>query len=61
MGASLRPIDAMTEQVLIVLHQEQSTPGRVGYALRDRGYALDIRRPRFGDPYPPRWRSMPVR
>src|SRR6185369_14369408 len=45
-------IDAMTEQVLIVLHQEQSTPGRVGYALRDRGYALDIRRPRFGDPLP---------
>src|SRR4030095_1969319 len=44
--------DAMTEQVLIVLHQEQSTPGRVGYALRDRRYALDIRRPRFGDPLP---------
>ena len=43
---------AMTEKVLIVLHQEQSTPGRVGYALRDRGYALDIRRPRFGDPLP---------
>ena len=42
----------MTEKVLIVLHQEQSTPGRVGYALRDRGYALDIRRPRFGDPLP---------
>src|SRR6187431_1712450 len=42
----------MTKQVLIVLHQEQSTPGRVGYALRDRGYALDIRRPRFGDPLP---------
>ena len=45
------PIE-MTEKVLIVLHQEQSTPGRVGYALRDRGYALDIRRPRFGDPLP---------
>src|ERR1044072_9609531 len=42
----------MTEKVLIVLHQEQSTPGRVGYALRERGYALDIRRPRFGDPLP---------
>ena len=35
--------------VLIVLHQENSTPGRVGNALRERGYALDIRKPRFGD------------
>jgi GMP synthase (glutamine-hydrolysing) len=38
--------------VLIVLHQEQSSPGRVGYALRQRGYALDIRRPPLGDPLP---------
>src|SRR5256885_1202758 len=42
----------MSEKVLIVLHQEQSTPGRVGYALRQRGYELDIRRPRFGDALP---------
>lgn len=42
----------MTEKVLIVLHQEQSTPGRVGTALRQRGYDLDIRRPRFGDRLP---------
>jgi GMP synthase (glutamine-hydrolysing) len=46
------PPTAMTLPVLIILHQEQSTPGRVGYALRDRGYPLDIRRPRFGDPLP---------
>ncbi len=38
--------------VLIVLHQETSTPGRVGNALRAMGYPLDIRRPRFGDPLP---------
>jgi GMP synthase (glutamine-hydrolysing) len=38
--------------VLIVLHQETSTPGRVGNALRALGYVLDIRRPRFGDPLP---------
>src|SRR4029079_2237282 len=38
--------------VLIVLHQESSTPGRVGNALRALGYRLDIRRPRFGDPLP---------
>ena len=38
--------------VLIVLHQEHSTPGRVGHRLAARGYPLDIRRPRFGDPLP---------
>jgi GMP synthase (glutamine-hydrolysing) len=38
--------------VLVVLHQERSTPGRVGNALHSLGYALDIRRPRFGDPLP---------
>ncbi|BCP56054.1 glutamine amidotransferase [Kaistia sp. 32K] len=38
--------------VLIVLHQEHSTPGRVGLRLRERGYELDIRRPRFGDALP---------
>src|ERR1044071_7284710 len=42
----------MTEKVLIVLHQEQSFPTRRSSDLRDRGYALDIRRPRFGDPLP---------
>lgn len=38
--------------VLVVLHQEHSTPGRVGLRLSARGYRLDIRRPRFGDPLP---------
>jgi GMP synthase (glutamine-hydrolysing) len=38
--------------VLIVLHQEQSTPGRVGHYLMARGIPLDIRRPRYGDPLP---------
>lgn len=45
MGAPRQPI-------LVILHQENSTPGRVGYALRERGYVLDIRRPRYGDPLP---------
>jgi len=44
-GESLLP-------VLIVLHQETSTPGRVGNALRALGFRLDIRRPRFGDALP---------
>jgi GMP synthase (glutamine-hydrolysing) len=38
--------------VLIILHQESSTPGRVGNALRALGHGLDIRRPRFGDQLP---------
>ena len=38
--------------VLIVLHQESSSPGRVGNVLRALGHTLDIRRPRFGDPLP---------
>lgn len=44
--------DLVKPPVLIVLHQEHSTPGRVGLRLAERGYALDIRRPRFGDPLP---------
>ena len=42
----------MKRPVLVVLHQEHSTPGRVGLRLRERGYQLDIRRPRFEDPLP---------
>src|SRR6266568_2572932 len=38
--------------VLIVLHQEHSTPGRIGRLLREFGAPLDIRRPRFGDELP---------
>jgi GMP synthase (glutamine-hydrolysing) len=38
--------------ILIVLHQGNSTAGRVGHALQERGYKLDIRKPRFGDPLP---------
>jgi len=42
----------MVEQVLIILHQEHSTPGRVGHILRRRGLHLDIRRPALGDDLP---------
>ena len=38
--------------VLIVLHQEHSTPGRVGLALRAMDVRLDIRRPSLGEPLP---------
>lgn len=39
-------------KILIIVHQENSSPGRVGQGLRARGFELDIRRPRFGDPLP---------
>jgi len=42
----------MNRPILIVLHQEQSTSGRVGHYFQARGIPLDIRRPRFGDPLP---------
>ena len=41
-----------TRRILVVLHQEHSTPGRIGRLLREQGLSLDIRRPRFGDPLP---------
>ena len=42
----------MLKPVLLILHQEHSSPGRVGQTLAKLGYPLDIRRPRFGDPLP---------
>lgn len=44
--------DGDKRPVLIVLHQEGSTPGRVGRLLVERGHVLDIRRPRYGDKLP---------
>ena len=35
-----------------MLHQENSNPGHVGQWFRRNGYALDIRKPRYGDPLP---------
>lgn len=43
---------AMSLPVLVVLHQENSTPGRVGNLLRKRGIPLDIRRPCLGEALP---------
>lgn len=39
-------------KILIILHQETSTPGRVGARLEERGFDLDIRRPPLGDQLP---------
>lgn len=38
--------------ILIVVHQAHSTPGRIGERLQRRGYRLDVRRPALGDPLP---------
>lgn len=38
--------------VLMIVHQQQSSPGNVGNWFRANGFPLDIRRPRFGDPLP---------
>ncbi|MEP3524124.1 MAG: glutamine amidotransferase [Hyphomicrobiales bacterium] len=42
----------MSKNILIILHQASSSPGRVGQMLIKKGYTLDIRRPRFGEPLP---------
>jgi GMP synthase (glutamine-hydrolysing) len=39
-------------KILIVLHSDRSTPGRIGWMLEQKGYALDIRRPCLGDTLP---------
>jgi len=46
-----RPRDRK-QPVLIVLHQERSSPGRVGQMLEEKGYPLDIRRPVLGQELP---------
>lgn len=38
--------------VLIIVHQAHSTPGRIGERLERRGYRLDVRRPALGDTLP---------
>ncbi len=42
----------MRNKVLVVVHQEDSTPGKVGEVLCQRGYTLDRRCPCLGDPLP---------
>lgn len=42
------------EKILVVVHQETSTPGLVGQLLRDSGYTLDLRCPAMGQPLPER-------
>src|SRR5262245_66225439 len=43
---------AAKKPVCVVLHQEHSNPGHVGQWFHRNGHALDIRKPRYGDPLP---------
>jgi GMP synthase (glutamine-hydrolysing) len=43
---------AAPPKILIVLHQEHSSPGKLGQMLKAKGFELDICKPRFGDPLP---------
>ena len=43
----------MNRKILVVLHSEVSTPGRIGQLLQARGLAVDIRRPCLGESLPP--------
>jgi GMP synthase (glutamine-hydrolysing) len=53
LGISLRAATpGQQPRILIILHQETSSPGRVGQILSARGFSLDIRRPVLGDPLP---------
>ena len=52
MAGTGAPRDAAKKPVLVILHQETSSPGRVGQMLEARGHALDIRRPPLGDHLP---------
>lgn len=42
----------LPKKVLIVFHRIDAQTGAVGQWLRAHGYALDVRRPIFGDPLP---------
>ena len=47
-----RQQDPGAPKILIVLHQEHSTPGRCGLMLQDMGYQLEACRPCIGDNLP---------
>ena len=40
------------KKVLVIVHQETSSPGLVGQLLQEQGYMLDIRCPAIGTPLP---------
>ncbi|PRD44463.1 GMP synthase [Phyllobacterium phragmitis] len=51
-GTSGHEPSSVRPKILIVLHQENSSPGRVGHLLEAAGFLLDIRRPPLGQRLP---------
>jgi len=51
-GGGGGPAEATKQPVLMIMHQEHSNPGHVGQWFVRHGHALDIRKPRFGEPLP---------
>ncbi|MGG6298092.1 glutamine amidotransferase-related protein [Leptolyngbya sp. AN02str] len=47
------PSVSPASQILVIVHQETSTPGLVGQLLQNQGYRLDIRCPAIGHELPP--------
>jgi len=48
-GPARRPMSANSPlPILVLMHGEASSAGRIGQALQRRGHRLDIRKPRFG-------------
>ncbi|HBF30055.1 glutamine amidotransferase [Rhizobium sp.] len=52
MPSDADPKPSFKRPVLIILHQERSSAGRVGQMLLEKGFPLDIRRPALGDSLP---------
>lgn len=44
--------DSAKRKILVVVHQQRSSPGRIGRWLCTHGFQLDIRRPPLGDSLP---------
>lgn len=42
----------MKRRILAILHSDVSTTGRIGQMLAARGFAIDVRRPRYGEALP---------
>ena len=51
-GASAELENFRRLPVLMIVHQQQSSPGHVGNWFQANGFKLDIRRPRYGDALP---------
>jgi GMP synthase (glutamine-hydrolysing) len=47
-----RTVAGVVKRILVIVHQETSDPGLVGWMLREQGYTLDLRCPAIGHALP---------